>query len=61
MVMSESKLCEKLYGSFMSGHFSEREGMSYSKLFEELLCLSLDIFQERGGGLSDLKKINFSA
>ena len=35
---------------FMSGHFSERgAGLFNTKLFEELFCLCLEIFQERGG------------
>ena len=41
---------------FMFGHFSGREGgLPFSKLFEELFCLHLDIFQERGRGLPDSK------
>ena len=38
-------------------------GLPYSKTFEELFCLSLDIFQEEGGGLPDSKddEVLFSA
>ena len=40
----------------MSGHFLEFF-LPYSKLFEELLCLSLDIFKEGDGGSPDSKNI----
>ena len=43
---------------------SGREGgLPHSKTFEELFCLSLDIFQEEGGGLPDSKdnEVLFSA
>ena len=36
----------------MFGHYSERGGgLPNTKLFEELFCFCLEIFQERGGGL----------
>ncbi len=35
----------------MFGNFSGKGGLPYSKTFEELFCLSLDIFQEEVGGL----------
>ena len=40
----------------MFGHFSGRGGgLPNSKVFEELFCLILDIYQEGGGGLPDSK------
>ena len=47
----------------MFGHFSGRGGgLPNSKLFEELFCLSLDIYQEEGGGNLIPKLLrNFSA
>ena len=37
-------------GTFMFRHFSGRGGgLPNSKVFEELFCLILDIYQERGG------------
>ena len=47
----------------MFGHFSGRGGgLPNSKVFEELFCLILDIYQERGGGYLIPKLLrNFSA
>ena len=43
---------------FMFGHFSERGGgLPNTKLFEELFCLCLEIFQEREGGLPCSKNV----
>ena len=54
--MSETKTFEELFVVFMFGHFSGRGGgLPNSKLFEELFCLCLDIFQEGGGGLPNSK------
>ena len=41
----------------MFGHFSGRGGggLPNSKVFEELFCLILEIYQEGGGGLHDSK------
>ena len=39
----------------MFGNFSGRGGDLFSKTFEEIFFLSLDIFQEEGGGLPDSK------
>ena len=47
----------------MLGNFSGKGvGLPYSKIFEELFCVSLDIFQE-GGGLPNSKndEVLFSA
>ena len=44
----------------MFGHFSERgagDGLPNTKLFEELFSLSLEIFQERGGGIRYLPSL----
>ena len=47
--MSESKLFEDLFFCSCLDIFSEKGGLPYSKLLEELLSLSLDIFEEGGG------------
>ena len=49
--MSETKLFEGLH---VWTFFRKRGGLPNSKLFEELFCLSLDIYQE-GGGVPDSK------
>ena len=55
--MFESKLFEELF-LFCSclDIFSERVRVPYSKLLEELLSVTLVVFQEGGGGLPDYKK-----
>ena len=47
----------------MFGNFSGRDGgLPNSKVFEEIFCLILDIYQERGGGYLIPKLLrNFSA
>ena len=50
--MSEPKRFEELFCSVHVWKFFRKGmgGLPYSKLFEELLCLSLEIFQKEGGG-----------
>ena len=53
--MSESKLFEEIFGLVYVWTFFRKRGwgLPNSKLFEELFCLCLEIFQE--GGLPDSK------
>ena len=52
--MSETKLFEELFSSvYVWIFFRKRGGLPYIKLFEELFCLCLEIFQK--GGLPDSK------
>ena len=46
--MSETKLFEELL--CLDIFQEEGGGLPNSKVFEELFCLILDIYQERGGG-----------